>query len=130
MTLDTARRGKIMTLLGECEAAGDGDREAVRSALRRKLFWHRNYDEKRPPAELDALLAPLEEAYDRLEPDDLIVRHGWLFNAGFADLPERRPRDDFEGRRKAAAAAAQAALREIFDAHGRDRKSTRLDSSP
>src|SRR3546814_10655700 len=74
MTLDTARRGKIMTLLGECEAAGDGDREAVRSALRRKLFWHRNYDEKRPPAELDALLAPLEEAYARLEPDDLVVR--------------------------------------------------------
>src|SRR3546814_1878454 len=68
MTSNTARRGKIMTLLGECEAAGDGDREAVRSALRRKLFWHRNYDEKRPPAELDALLAPLEEAYDRLEP--------------------------------------------------------------
>src|SRR3546814_15867665 len=61
MSLDTARRGKVMTLLGECESAGDGDREAVRSALRRELFWHRNYDEKRPPAELDALLAPLEE---------------------------------------------------------------------
>src|SRR3546814_15713820 len=73
---------------------------------------------KRPQADLDGVLAPREEAYDRREPDDLFVRHGWLFNAGFADLPERRPRDDFEGRRKAAAEAAQAALREIFDAHG------------
>src|SRR3546814_5784256 len=66
MTLDTARRGKIMTLLGECEAAGDGDREAVRSALRRKLFWHRNYDEKRPPrseAHTSDLLSLMRHSY-------------------------------------------------------------------
>src|SRR3546814_20816337 len=73
MTLDTARRGKIMTLPGECEAAGDGDREAVRSALRRKLFWPRNSDENRPPAELEAVLAPPEEASARPDPDVLPV---------------------------------------------------------
>jgi len=72
------------------------DREVIRTALRRRIYWHRNYDKTRGKA-LERKLQAVEDLYKRLAPQDLVLRHRWLFAEGWPNLPTR-VRDDYHRR--------------------------------
>lgn len=97
-------------------AAEDESRELLRRALRKIIHWHRNYDEA-PPAELNAWLCPVEACYERLAPQDLLIRHRWLFDNHWLELPSRDVKD-IQKRTDAIALVRAAALTEIFEAQG------------
>lgn len=119
-TLDAPRQERLIALIGECRTLGDQDKELVRSALRHKLYWHHNYDDKRDEPSFAAFLVPLESAYVDLEPDDLLTRHAWLFQSGWVELPTRTHGTELDAEGKQGAQAARTALREIFEALGWD----------
>jgi hypothetical protein len=108
---------RVLALLPEFENADDADKETLRSALRRKIHWHRNYDD-RPAEVIDAFLEPLEDAYEKLVADDLLVRHAWLIRDGWPDAPVRTRDEDFKGKQDTIEAMRNAALAEIFSALG------------
>lgn len=97
----------------------DEDREVLRSSLRRKIHWHRNYDNIQG-AELDDLLNAIESLYERLEPVDLVIRHRWLFANHWPDLPVRTRDEDISARGEQQEAARNSALIEIFQVLGID----------
>ncbi|WP_181183307.1 hypothetical protein [Mesorhizobium sp. B3-1-7] len=117
-TLDTPRQQRIIELIWECRALGDEDKEVLRSAIRHKLHWHRNYDEKRDDATLSTLLDPLEAVYADLEPDDVIVRHAWLFRSSWVELPIRTRGTELDAEERQGVQTARAALRDVFEALG------------
>ena len=89
------RANKVLALGDEFASpeATDEEKEIVRAALRWKIHWHRNYD-KAPEPILSEKLKPLEELYERLAPEDLVIRHRWLFAESGPRLPVRE-RDDY-----------------------------------
>jgi hypothetical protein len=93
---DPPRTDKSLALADAFTAASasDEDRELIRATLRRKIHWHRNYGEK----EGDGLawLKTVEDLYDRLAPQDLVVRHRWLFADGWPELPATMADDQRE----------------------------------
>ena len=93
-------------------AANDEDREALRTALRKVIHWHRRYDDA-PAAELETWLQALESCYERLAPADLIRNHCWLFNGYWVELPSREREDPVDTRQAALSAAREAALTAI-----------------
>jgi len=111
----TGRR--ILALLPDFDNADDIDKERLREALRDRIHWHRNYD-NHEAAVIDAFLRPLEEAYRRLEPKDLIIRHAWLMSDGWPHPPVRTREEDYEGRQNLITALTTEALREVYDAQG------------
>ncbi|WP_199085495.1 hypothetical protein [Bosea sp. ASV33] len=115
--LDASRQHRIIELLSECATLSDTDKEALRGALRRKLHWHRNYDELGEEA-LSALLDPLEAAYVALEPADHIVRHAWLFKNGWVELPVRSCGEANAAGERQGTIAARCALKDIFETNG------------
>ena len=70
----------------------DEARQVIRDAVRKRIYWYRNYAEKRGKA-LDDKLRDLENLYKRLSPKDLVVRHSWLFAESWPDLPTGREKD-------------------------------------
>lgn len=94
-------------------SVSDDDKEMIRSALRKKISWHRNYD-KVQGAALDNKLRRIEELYHRLAPRDLLVRHCWLFSESWPSLPTRVRDEDFEVRNNILEKSRIEALREIF----------------
>jgi hypothetical protein len=115
--LDAPRQQRIIELLTNCAALDDMDKESLRAALRAKLHWHRNYDERGESA-LVALLDPLEAAYVAIEPDDRIIRNAWLFKNGWVELPVRTRGEALDAEERQGAVAARAALKDIFDSDG------------
>lgn len=115
--LDNPRQQRVIDLLTDCVTLVDTDKETLRAALRHKLHWHRNYDE-RSDAALDALLEPLEAAYVTLEPDDRIIRSAWLFKNGWVEQPIRTRGEALDANERQGATVARAALKEIFDSDG------------
>jgi addiction module HigA family antidote len=61
------------------------------------------------------------EAYDRLEPHDLAIRHAWLFaNQWVEESADELDDDDFSKREERIHALRMAALKEIWAEHGFD----------
>lgn len=115
---DEGRVNKMLALAAEfagSEATGK-EKEIVRTALRKEIHWHRNYD-KTPEPTLSEKLKPLEELYERLTPKDLVVRHRWLFAEGWPHLPAR-VRDDYTKSVQRLAVERVRALREIYAEQG------------
>lgn len=92
-------------------SAADEGKQVIRNALRKKIYWHRNYDNTRGKA-LDNKLRDLEDLYERLSPRDLVVRHSWLFADGWPELPTGRERD-YNKRQAVIESLRVDALREI-----------------
>lgn len=115
--LDGPRQRRVIELLSDCAGLDDTDKESLRTALRHKLHWHRNYDERGEEA-LSALLDPLEAVYAALEPADRIVRNAWLFKSGWVELPVRTRGEALDVGERQGAIAARAALKDIYDADG------------
>lgn len=112
---DDARRQMILNLIQNVQGESDEDKEIVRGALRHIIHWHRNYGDQ---DKVDALLAPLEFAYNELQPSDLIICYAWLFKEGWIDLPVRHRDGDIAGRQDMAAKIRMDAMKEIFSAEG------------
>lgn len=112
-----AEHAALAALLSPYESveATDDDREALRSALRPVIHWHRNYDDTLE-AEGEAWLRDLEAAYDAIAPSDLLHRHRWLFEASWLDLPEKHVNE--QGIGATAQVRRNAALNEIYGALG------------
>jgi hypothetical protein len=116
--LDAARVKATLGLAAKFakSSATDEDREVIRTALRKRISWHRNYDKMRGKA-LDNKLRAIEDLYERLSPRDLVVRHRWLFAEGWPDLPTR-VRGDYGKRGELRETWRISALREIRDKRG------------
>lgn len=98
-------------------SAADEDREVLRAALRKTIHWHRNYDDT-PPAELEAWLAQVEACYAALAPVGLVLRHRWLFESHWVELPSRERDDGVQARNDALVQMRTNALEELFKAQG------------
>lgn len=98
-------------------SAADEDREVLRAALRKTIHWHRNYDDT-PVDELDAWLAQVEACYAALAPTSLVLRHSWLFESHWVELPSRERDDDVQARNDALVQMRMNALEELFKAKG------------
>jgi hypothetical protein len=86
---DEGRRNAILALAEEFISSGtDEAREIVRAALRKAIHRYRNYDES-PESAVAEELKPLEELYERLAPQDHIIRYRWLFAENYPKLPTR-----------------------------------------
>jgi hypothetical protein len=91
----------------------DEDREVIRTALRKHIHWHRNYDKVRGKA-LDKKLKEIEALYERLTPEDLVVRHRWLFRDGRPGLPARVRDAGYGKRGELVETWRTKALRELY----------------
>ncbi len=100
-------------------SAADEDREVIRSSLRKKIHWHRNYD-KTQDTDLDELLNAIESLYERLKPIDLVTRHRWLFSNHWPDLPIRVRDEDTSVRGGLQETTRNSALSEVFQTLGMD----------
>ena len=90
----------------------DEARQVIRDAVRKRIYWYRNYAEKRGKP-LDDKLRDLENLYKRLSPKDLVVRHSWLFADSWPDLPTGREKD--HNKRQALIEKLRvAALQELY----------------
>lgn len=113
--LDSRREVKILAL-AEAYAnttCDDEGRETIRREFRERIHWHRNYD-KIGDADLEQKLQPWERLYEMLAPTDLVVRHAWLFDSDWPDLP-MRVRSDLSDVGKIREDLQIRALAEIFD---------------
>ena len=112
---DPPRIDKALALADTFTAptASDEDRELIRTTLRRKIHWHRNYGTRKGRG--FTRLKTIEGLYARLAPQDLVIRHRWLFADGWPELPGRVPDDDVP---RALESLRLDALREISDACG------------
>lgn len=97
--------------------ASDEDRDLIRTALRKHIHWHRNYDQARGK-DLDAKLKSVECLYEKLAPDDLIVRHRWLFKDGWPELPARVRDAGFGKRGELVETWRSRALSEVHSERG------------
>ncbi len=100
-------------------SAADEERNTIRSSLRRKIHWHRNYDNTQG-AELDDLLNAIESLYARLKPVDSVICHRWLFANHWPELPVRMRDEDTSARGMQQETARNSALIEIFQVRGMD----------
>lgn len=116
---DAARIKAILRLAGQFarSSASDEDRDFIRTSLRKRIYWHRNYDKVRGKA-LDKKLADVEDLYERLLPEDLVVRHRWLFAAGWPNLPVRVRDDDRTRNEELRETWRIDALREVYTKRG------------
>jgi hypothetical protein len=92
----------------------DEARQVIRDAVRKRIYWYRNYVEKRGKA-LDDKLRDLDNLYKKLSPKDLVVRHSWLFVDSWPDLPTGREKDHNK-RRAVIEQLRVRALQEIYAA--------------
>ena len=116
-SFDEERQSAVKMLINQMFDAPDEDKEIVRASIRSRISWHRNYDDRSPEV-VDALLAPLEAAYERLTPSDVFIRNAWLITEHWPDLPTRTRDDDFQARDRLVAELTTNALREVHGEHG------------
>lgn len=116
--LDPDRANKVLSMVGVfAEAdANDEDQELLRSALREKLHWHLNYDKSEPHALVEKT-EPWQQLYDALNPTDPVIRHRWLFQNAWVDLPVAI-REDHELEVRLREQWRKSALDEIYQPLG------------
>ena len=91
---DKQRVKSILELANEFTArsTSDEDKQLIRDALRKKIYWLRNYGKRRGLAfTLD--VKNLDQLYKRLSPRDCVIRHRWLFENVWPELPTGREKD-------------------------------------
>ncbi|MFQ5757833.1 MAG: hypothetical protein ACE5H7_17295, partial [Acidiferrobacterales bacterium] len=116
--LDAARVKATLALADDFaqSSPSDEDREVIRTALRKKIYWHRNYADRRGEA-LQYKLQDLEKHYQKLSPKRLVIRHRWLFTDDWPELPTGREKD--HNKRRALIESLRVdALREIHTGFG------------
>lgn len=114
--LDENFRDKIIALVASAKSFPDDEREIIRSVARQFLNWENsfNQDGSRHDRYSADALRPL---FDALAPDDLVIRHTWIFSNGWVELPDGREQDHKEAD-KARAALRSMAIGEIYETLG------------
>ena len=112
------QRRAVLDLVAEFASSGalDEDREMVRAAMRRIIHWHRNHN-RTPDPELSEKLGVLEEVYEKLAPQDPIIRYCWLFTDSLPDLPTHLS-DDYSTMVRQLEDERVKALQEIYSELG------------
>lgn len=116
---DAARTEAILALVDDFakSSASDSDREIIRTALRKRIDWHCN-DDKTSGAALDNELRAVEDLYERLSPQDIVIRHYWLFAEGWPNLPTRVRDDNYGERGQLVETFRINALQEVYAERG------------
>lgn len=112
---DDFRDSVIILVKSACEFDDDG-KELVRSEVRKYLNWENSFNQNGESHDRYAADA-LRPIYDGLTPNDLILRHKWLFSSGWIELPDGRENDREETQRFKANLQVDA-FNEIFDCYG------------
>ena len=97
----------------------DEDREKLCKVLRKKIHWHRNYDDVQGD-ELDNRLAEIEKYYLRLTPINPLYKYRWLFSDPWIELPVRDRGEDIEYKVDERTEARVSALNDLYDIGGID----------
>jgi len=114
--LDENFRDKIITLVTSAKSFSDEDREIVRSAAREFLNWENSFNQD--GSKHDRYSADkLRPLFDALAPDDLVIRHAWIFSNGWVALPDGRE-DDYKEADKSRAALRSMSIGEIYETLG------------
>lgn len=108
-------RERLLAMIYGAVAFPDVERQHVRDALRERLSWQFSFNAQSAPAMVEA--TALRALFDALAPDDLVLRHAWVFANGWVDLPDGK-QDDFEETNALRARLRTQAFAEIFDAAG------------
>jgi hypothetical protein len=92
--LDKQRAKSTLNLVSQFteRSASDDAKQIVRDALRKKIYRLRNYSEK-SGATSSFELNELDKLYESLSPADSVIRHKWLFEKGWPELPTGREKD-------------------------------------
>ncbi|GIB52586.1 hypothetical protein VCSRO46_3430 [Vibrio cholerae] len=115
-SLDESFRDSVITLVKSAYAFCDNDKDLVRSEVRKYLNWENSFNQNGESHDRYAADA-LRPIYDGLTPNDLILRHKWLFSSGWIELPDGRENDREETQRFKANLQVDA-FNEIFDCYG------------
>ena len=114
--LDESFRDKVIALVASATDFLDEDRETVRNATRKFLSWENSFNQdgnKHDRYSADAL-RPL---FDLLTPDDLVIRHAWIFSNGWVELPDGQE-ENYEEAEKTRAALRSLAVNEVYSTLG------------
>ncbi len=94
----------------------DNDCELLRTALRKFMCWYTNHSDL-PPHELGEWIGPARTCYELLMPRGFVLRHQWLFETYWVELPDFKCAHD-EAYDKAVKTARLEAIADIFDGMG------------
>lgn len=111
-SFSSREQGAILDHASAFVAGPDADREMLRAALRKYLWWENSFNKDLshgPQPHLERT----GQLYTALAPDDPIVRHGWLFAAEWIEPPEGHGVDD-DGEQHADSLRREA-IREILE---------------
>lgn len=119
--LPTAKQREVWLLVETwSETASEDDRAALRETIRVSALSRRA---RRTKGKTDAVAATARRAYEALAPNDVILKHDWLFKKHWVDESADELEDeeiDFKKRDERIAAQRLAALEEILAARGID----------
>lgn len=114
-SFDDDHRERIVTMIAASLDFSDNDREIIRSALRKYLSWHYSYS-RREGGSL-AMADRLRPLFDALQPTNLVIRHAWLFQNGWVEMPDGREAD-YKDAERCRDDLRKDALRHIFYSTG------------
>lgn len=90
--LDRKFGNSIIGLIEASTSYDDESKELIRSSVRKFLNWQNSFNRDGEQGEryYANLLRPM---FDSLAPDDLVIRHSWIFANGWVDLPDGEHED-------------------------------------
>lgn len=108
-------RDRLISMICAAVTFPDVERQIVREALRKRVSWQLSYnkDDGEATAEAQALRA----LFDELEPEDLVLRHAWLFLNGWVELPDGKE-DEYEATNALRTQLRAQAVADIFSSAG------------
>jgi hypothetical protein len=92
------------------------DKQAIVDTLRKEITQHKQFEGAKW-ALSETELKPYQELFDMIEPQDILLKHAWLFENYYAQLPRKRSRDSRE-EHEAQEKIRLEALREIVQNKG------------
>ena len=108
-------RERLLAMIYRAVALPDAERQFVRDALRRRLNWQFSFNASNQSAMVEA--HALRTLFDALAPDDLVLRHAWLFASGWVELPDGKE-ENYQETDLLRAKLRGDAFSEIFAASG------------
>jgi len=109
---------RVIDLMRPFTSAGadDESRMVLQAALRKRLHWHRNYGQD-SLEDVQLLLTTLDTLYADLAPVDPVMRHKWLFDSHWPELPIR-DKHDVDLKITSVEKARKHAVRDIIQSLG------------
>jgi len=108
-------RQRLMSMIYAAVAFSDAERQQVRDAVRKRVSWQLSYNTNDAVAVAEA--QALCTLFDALGPEDLALRHAWLFLNGWVELPDGKE-DDYEATNLLRTQLRARAVADVFAADG------------